>query len=189
MGCKKDESPNPTDYQIDEYSEGILGHWKTNQIQEDSIITSYFIDPVFGSQTSEVILDWDTTINYPRYLYDNHYFDYYYTYRYDNTYWYDLFRLVEGSTDFDYGWGNLLDGYDPTTLTYSISGDSLSRTTTGGGEYNFRITNMSETRMVMLVEYLDTISISTNEYQISSRIVNLTYERVEELPLSDDINY
>ena len=35
IGCKKDESISPTDYQINEYSEGILGHWKLDQTRRN----------------------------------------------------------------------------------------------------------------------------------------------------------
>ncbi len=181
IGCKKDESISPTDYQINEYSEGILGHWKLDQTQVDSIITNYLMDPVFGSTTSEIILNWDTTINYPILMQPDSptLCDIYYTYQYDNLYEMRGYYINEDSGD--EGW--FLDGSFFGPQNYSINGDIINHSDFTGVTSSQQISSMSETRMKLLNEIRDSISISSNEYQIISTNITTNLLRVEELPI------
>ena len=189
VGCKKDSS-NETNYQVDEYSEGILGHWKYDQIKTTTTITNYIIDPVFGSMTSEIISNSDTTINYPRIQNPifpggvpvSYNYDYYFTYRYDNSYWFDRFCIDEENMFIDYGWRNIFNSDNSNNINYSINGEFLSQNF-NQDVTNYRISSMSETRMRLLHENRDSISVSCNEYQIISTIETETLLRVEELPL------
>ena len=189
VGCKKDDSLNETNYQVDEYSEGILGHWKYDQIKSTTTITNYIIDPVFGSMTSEIISNSDTTINYPNTMNLGFIdgspiilnYDHYYTYRYDNSFGYDRLIIDEENvvSSQDLFW---LDGLMILHLDYSINGEILNNYSYPE-PINYRISSMSETRMRLLYETRDSISISSNEYQIISTSETKTLLRVEELPL------
>ena len=181
IGCKKNESLSPIDYQINEYSEGILGHWKLDQTKVDSNITRYLINPVFGSTTSEIIFNWDTTINYPVLMQSDSpsLCDIYYTYQYDNLYEMRGYYINEDSGD--EGW--FLDGLFFGPHNYSINGDILNHSDFTGVTSSLRIYSMSETRMRLLNETRDSISISSNEYQIISTSITTNLLRVEELPI------
>tara|TARA_A100001011_G_C14270577_1_gene826810 strand:- start:1241 stop:1837 length:597 start_codon:yes stop_codon:yes gene_type:complete len=181
IGCKKDESLSSIDYQINEYSEGILGHWKLDQTKVDSNITRYLIDPVFGSTTSEIIFNWDTTINYPILMQPDSpsLCDIYYTYQYDNLYEMRGYYINEDSGD--EGW--FLDGLFFGPHNYSINAEFLNHSDFFGDITSLQITSMSETRMRLLNENRDSISISSNEYQIISTNITTNLLRVEELPI------
>lgn len=182
LGCKKDSS-NETNYQVDQYSDEILGHWKIFQVRGDSTTTKYLINPVFGEPTVEVLSFGDTTINYPT-LNNGNMFDYYITFRDDNSLWSDYFQV---NTNY---WLNTLQNFD--TSQYVINGRNLTLSYVYNSVLdlydttyvnNYIITRMFETTMITDYVLHDTINVSSNEYKITRYNNEVEYNRVEELPV------